>query len=261
MKTPITYYGGKQRLVSTILPLIPKHEIYVEPFVGGGAIFFSKPPSKSEIINDIDSMIAIFYLVMKLDFEKLKEKIEATLYCRATHKVALCIRNQPHLFSQLQIAWSFFTLSALGFSGTLDSFGCYTKGTRAKTLENKKALFNTDLKKRLEGVQIECTDAIRLIKLRDTKNTFFYLDPPYIDTIQSNYRGYTRAMYIELLDVLSNLKGQFLLSSFPSDVLDEYIKKNGWYSINIKQVKCASRNADGTRKKKIEVLTANYPIQ
>ncbi|MCC7452959.1 MAG: DNA adenine methylase, partial [Crocinitomix sp.] len=45
MKTPITYYGGKQKLVSLILPNIPQHTVYVEPFVGGGAIFFAKPPS------------------------------------------------------------------------------------------------------------------------------------------------------------------------------------------------------------------------
>jgi DNA adenine methylase len=39
MKTPTSYYGGKQNLVSTIIPLIPKHTTYTETFVGGGAIF------------------------------------------------------------------------------------------------------------------------------------------------------------------------------------------------------------------------------
>jgi len=34
LKTPISYYGGKQKLVSTIFPLIPKHVMYCEPFVG-----------------------------------------------------------------------------------------------------------------------------------------------------------------------------------------------------------------------------------
>ena len=38
MKTPISYYGGKQSLLKHILPLIPKHKIYVEPFFGGGAV-------------------------------------------------------------------------------------------------------------------------------------------------------------------------------------------------------------------------------
>lgn len=43
MKTPLTYYGGKQRLAQTIIDMMPKHKIYCEPFFGGGAVFFAKP--------------------------------------------------------------------------------------------------------------------------------------------------------------------------------------------------------------------------
>lgn len=42
MKTPIAYYGGKQNLVSEILPLFPEHIQYVEPFTGGGRTVFFK---------------------------------------------------------------------------------------------------------------------------------------------------------------------------------------------------------------------------
>ena len=51
-KTPITYYGGKQSMLRDILPLIPEHQIYVEPFFGGGAVFWAKEPTKCEVIND-----------------------------------------------------------------------------------------------------------------------------------------------------------------------------------------------------------------
>ena len=42
MKTPISYYGGKQAMLKTILPLIPEHQIYCEPFFCGGAVFWAK---------------------------------------------------------------------------------------------------------------------------------------------------------------------------------------------------------------------------
>ncbi len=261
MKTAITYYGGKQKLVSTILPLIPDHEIYCEPFLGGAAVFMAKEASKSEIINDLDAMISIFYRVAQTDFDALKQKIESTLYDRTIHRVAWNIRQIPQFFSDLQIAWAFYVLSGVGFSGTLESFGCYTRGTKAKTFINKRLLWNDKMRKRFEGVQIENTDALDLIQRRDTKKTFFYLDPPYIDTAQSHYKGYTREHYTALLDQLTRLKGKFLLSSFPNDILADCIEENHWYCISIDQSKSASRNSDGSKKRKTELLIANYPIE
>lgn len=52
MKTPIAYYGGKQRLASRIVKLMPKHTVYVEPFCGGAAVLFVKPfPSISDVFG------------------------------------------------------------------------------------------------------------------------------------------------------------------------------------------------------------------
>ncbi|MGE0566949.1 MAG: DNA adenine methylase, partial [Bacteroidia bacterium] len=41
MKTPITYYGGKQNMIKHLLEIIPTHTSYCEPFFGGGALFFA----------------------------------------------------------------------------------------------------------------------------------------------------------------------------------------------------------------------------
>ena len=73
MKTPITYYGGKQNMVSVILPLIPKHNLYCEPFLGGGAIFFSKPKSNVEVINDTNREVVNFYRVVQQDYTSLEK--------------------------------------------------------------------------------------------------------------------------------------------------------------------------------------------
>ena len=68
LKTPISYYGGKQNMLKEILPRIPEHTIYTEAFFGGGAVFFAKPPVKSETINDTNNMVVNFYDVLKLDY-------------------------------------------------------------------------------------------------------------------------------------------------------------------------------------------------
>ncbi|RTL47470.1 MAG: DNA adenine methylase [Sphingobacteriales bacterium] len=39
LRIPITYHGGKQKLVKHILKFIPEHNLYCEPFLGGGAIY------------------------------------------------------------------------------------------------------------------------------------------------------------------------------------------------------------------------------
>jgi DNA adenine methylase len=52
MRTPLSYYGGKQRLATQILGIIPEHRIYCEPFRGGAAIFFAKEPAPAEVVND-----------------------------------------------------------------------------------------------------------------------------------------------------------------------------------------------------------------
>ena len=260
LKTVCTYYGGKQRMLKYILPNIPPCQLYCEPMVGGGAVFISKQRSPVEIINDLDGMIATFYRVMKRDFERLRKKVEETLYDRKTHKYALFIRQFPHDYDDLHIAWAFFVLTAVGFSGTLNSFGCYSKGTKARTLENKKKMFTRELMHRFEGVQIESMDGHTLIKRRDGLDTFFYVDPPYPETHQSHYAGYTMEMFTQLLDILKGIEGKFMLSCFPNDTLDRYIKKYGWSVISVEQSKSASRNKDGTKKRKIELLVANYPI-
>ena len=53
LKSPIKWQGGKARLRRIILPLIPEHTCYVEPFFGAGWVFFAKPKSKAEVIADV----------------------------------------------------------------------------------------------------------------------------------------------------------------------------------------------------------------
>ena len=260
-KTPIAYYGGKQSLLKSILPLIPEHTIYTEAFFGGGAVFFAKAPVKSEVINDTNNMVVNFYEIAQTDFDNLKTKIEQTPFSRTTYCVAYTIYRMPHLFSKLAQAWAFFVATNMGFSGKIGGWAYDKYGKRSKGFQNKKMRFDDTIFDRLQFAEIECNDACKVILSRDSIEAFHYVDPPYIDVNQGHYSGYTEAMYRELLETLSKVKGKFLLSSYHSDILKHYTTQNGWYTKAVSKPLIASCSKNGNpRRRKVEVLTANYSI-
>jgi len=61
MRGPLNYIGGKSQLAKLIVARLPTHTAYVEPFAGGAKVFFYKPRSKVEIINDLDGELVNFY--------------------------------------------------------------------------------------------------------------------------------------------------------------------------------------------------------
>lgn len=261
VKTPISYYGGKINLLKEILPRIPAHRIYTEAFFGGGAVFFAKAPAPSETINDRFNLAVNFYSQCVTNFDALKTKIEATLFSRASYKVATIICDAPHLFSKVQQAWAFYIATNMGFSCKIGAWGYDKYGKRPKAFMNKKIKFDASIKQRLENAQIENNDALKVIQSRDTQDAFHYVDPPYIDSNQGHYGGYTLEHYRDLLEVLSKVKGKFLLSSYPSEILSEFSKKHGWHTVVFDKPLSATNGAhSATRKRKVEVLTANYPI-
>lgn len=262
LKTPVTYYGGKQTMVSKILPLIPEHKLYAEPFAGGAAIFWAKQPASVEVLNDTNRELVNFYMVVKNHFVELEKEVRITLNSRDLYRKASTIYNNSDMFSEVKRAWALWVLSNQSFGAQLDNSWGFdkSKGRTPKKIQNSKDNFTEDLAIRLQNVSVECADACYIIRGRDSEDSFFYCDPPYYNANMGHYDGYSLTDYTELLDTLSKIKGKFLLSSYPSEVLDEFTKKYGWktksFDMRISvNAKCEQRN-----KRKVEVLTANYDI-
>ena len=261
MKTPITYYGGKQNLVDVILPMIPRHRLYCEPFTGGAAVFFAKRPSEAEVLNDLNPEIINFYETLKTDFDALAVEVDASLHGRKIHRRACVVYDNPDLFSRAQRAWAGWYLAATSFGSMLGgTWGSDTYGKRVGAFNNKKAEFNYALSQRLAGTKFENCDACKLIQIYDSPDSFFYTDPPYVGADQGHYAGYTQAHFDTLLETLSRIGGKFLLSSYPNEPLSKVVQERGWYQAEVKMNNPMAASEAGCLVVKTEVLTANYPI-
>ena len=253
MKTPITYYGGKQKMLSIILPMIPEHSVYVEPFFGGGAVFWAKEPAQVEFVNDINGEVANFYRVLKSNYPALKAEVDLTLHNEHTHREACNIYRNPEGHSPLRRAWAVWVLSHQSFYAILGStWKCSMTRNVAGQLQVRKESFTEAYTRRLERTSIFSRDALTIIRRADREYTFFYIDPPYYNADMGHYSGYTEQDFGRLLELLSGLKGRFMLSSYPSDLLTEYTASHNWYTLEVE----LPRSAGGGRK--VEVITTNY---
>ena len=261
MRTSLSYYGGKQQLAERIMGMIPEHEVYCELFCGGAAIFFAKTPSGVEIINDTNGEVINFYEVLKRDFPALEREIEISLHSRKQHRQAQVIYENPDMFDRIKRAWAVWMLANGSYGCKLDgTFGRDRTGTTSKKLANKRADFTAGYAIRLQNVQIECCDALRIIGNRDTPETFFYLDPPYVGTDQGHYDGYTQMDFDALLGALEGIQGKFLLSSFRNESLANFTERNGWHTVEVRLPSPMTQGQGRSPKDKVEVLTTNYLV-
>ena len=260
MKTPITYYGGKQRLAKFIVELIPEHRIYCEPFFGGGAVFFAKPKSYLEVINDTNDRLMTFYKVVQSDFEKLQTLIQLSLHSESAFNLARDIYYGKVPASDVELACSVWVLANFSQNSTFHGGWKWDNGASGShsgvVARNKRDNFKDELRERLKDVQISCRDALKCIDNRDTPETVFYLDPPYFNANQKHYSGYKETDMVNLLQRIENLEGKFILSNYNSDLLRDYIKKNSW---NVKEIdiNCSIPGKMG-HVRKSELIVTNF---
>jgi DNA adenine methylase len=93
-----------------ILPLIPEHRIYTEPFFGGGAVFRAKEPAQIEFINDHNGEAINFCRVLKLRCPELKQEIGAAPHSGFRQKQARQIYRNPEGSDPVKRAWAVYAL-------------------------------------------------------------------------------------------------------------------------------------------------------
>ena len=173
--------GGKRRLADRILPLLPSHECYVEPFAGGAAIYFMKQPSDTEVLNDINGELVNLYRVVKNHLEEFVRQFKWALSSRQIFEWQKA--TPPETLTDIQRAAQFFYLQKLAFGGKCDgqTFGTATTSPpRLNLLRIEEDLSSAHL--RLASTYIEHLPWDKIVEKYDRPHTLFYLDPPYWET-------------------------------------------------------------------------------
>lgn len=272
----LRYFGGKWRLAPWIISHFPEHQVYVEPYGGSAAVLLRKTPCVTETFNDLDRSVVAFFKVLRERPADLIRAIDLTPFSRAEYELA----REP-CDDELEAARRLYVLSYQQRGGARHGrrggwrFGKLNhnaKGSRAIVQwQDVGHLWAVAL--RLKLVQIECDDALAVIRRYDTDRTLFYLDPPYVQSAR-NERWRFHAYHHELSDdqhrelaaVLHAIKGMAIVSGYPSPLYEEIYR--GWETRTCRAVTDASQNvteclwlnpAAAARAKQLRLPTEEVP--
>jgi len=270
MRTPVTYYGGKQTLASKLVRLIPKHTTYVEPFCGGASLMFKKPYPKTtstvqyrEVINDADERLINFYRMLQDNHDELITKIQLTPYSESENKRAINILKNPEGVSNLDRAWAYYVNTQQGLFSVL--YNVWAKSIVGSNMGMRWANKIKGLPEyidRMAGVHVACKDGVTCIKQWDSASTFFFVDPPYPGTDMAHYKGYTQEEFKELIYTLSNIQGSFILTCYNNPAIPEEWERHEFtVSCAPKQKgKYLSSRSDFSKMKNTKGLETNFSI-
>lgn len=265
LNSPIRWVGGKSRLRKFILPLIPEHTCYVEPFGGGGWVLFGKKPSPVEVYNDIDQELVNFFRVLKHRPEELIRSFEWELVSRAEFE--RLANEDPATLSEVQRAHRFYYLIMAGWGGELDyprfqtSISDGGHGNRLIGALKRLRQRLEPVHDRLRTVIIENLSWEDCIDRYDREKTFMYIDPPYPQN-GCNYKHNMQDWeeHRQLAVRLANTKCKWMLSSYDRpEVRDMY---DGYDIIPIQSYSGMNTEKNGSeRVLNEEVLIANFDAQ
>jgi len=268
MKPLVKYRGGKSKEIPHLIKHIPNFTgRYIEPFFGGGALFFHLEPKKA-IINDINSKLMAFYKGVKSDFDNLSkelQEIEKT-YISNRRKFEELKAKTPDLRVDdenealyYQIRDMFNDLTEKKYSDALLYFFINKTAYSGMIRYNAKGEFNvpygryanlnTSLvtkahSKLLSNTEIYNLDYKNIFDMAN-EDDFMFLDPPY-DCVFSDYGnaeykdGFNEKNHTELANSFLNLKCKALMvigrtplteKLYNHLIVDEYGKS---YAVNIR---------------------------
>lgn len=255
MKSLLYYPGSKRRIAPWIINHMPVHHSYLEPFFGGGAVLFEKPPARIETVNDLDGDVVNFFRVVQNpeSREELVNMLTYTPYARQVFNSAFEGTADP-----IERAARFAILSMQSHGFCTRGRGGWKKDVHGREYAYAVRYWNelpeslAEMAIRLKGVQIECRPALELIKAFNHPNVLIYCDPPYVLSTRGR-KQYQYEMddadHEEMLKALCESRAMVMLSGYDCELYARYLK--GWRKIQI------DTRAQNTGKR-VETLWMNF---
>lgn len=208
MKPILKYPGGKSKEIKHFHQFIPDHNTYIEPFFGGGALYFHTEPKRA-IINDVNSSLIYFYKDLTSNFELVKQELNTLQNEYKNNREIFMERKKKNPLERVEdpnekiyyrirdmfnnkikreycYATIYFYINKTAYSGMIR----YNSKGEFNVPYGRYANFNTSLLTYdhydlLKNSKILNTDYSKVFDLAKP-NDFIFLDPPY-DTTFSEY--------------------------------------------------------------------------
>ena len=198
-KPVLKWAGGKTQLIPQLVPIVPNsYGKYIEPFIGGGALFFKLSP-KAAVISDSNEELVNLYKVVKTDPKALIKKLSS-------------MKNEEEFFYETRALKREKLDSVTAAARTVYlNRTCFNGLYRV----NKKGEFNVPFGRYknpricdtegilsahqcLQNTEIVLGDYKEVLKTYAKKGDLVFLDPPYLPISQySDFKRYTKEQFYE----------------------------------------------------------------
>jgi DNA adenine methylase len=263
----VKWVGGKRGLVDRIIEMMPaSFGHYYEPFVGGGALFFSLTDKiKEATISDRNIELMIAYKVIQ---KHPKQLIELLKDHKAKHSETYYYEvRAKNPEDPIEAAARFIYLNKTCYNGLYRVNNSGTFNVPIGKYDDPLIVQEDNIMachKALKNTTIVCED---FEKIDPKAKDFVYFDPPYHPTTEASFTKYTKEDFAEteqtrlrdFINILTKNGVSVMLSNSKTDFINELYSSKGYF----KTVVDASRmvNCKPNKRNRVEeLLITNYPI-
>lgn len=197
LKPIVKWAGGKTQLLGELLPRIPSYPgKYIEPFFGGGALYFDLCPDKAIIADSNPELINAYRQVA----EHVEEIIELlSSYENSEESFYRMRKLNWEALSEVEAASRFIYLNKTCFNGLyrVNKYGQfnvpYGKYKKPNICDASTLRAASEV---LKGATIVCGDYVEILREHAEAGDFVFLDPPYIPISEhADFKRYTKKQF------------------------------------------------------------------